>query len=147
MSQSGPKKIPNEIRTPTNPTSFGKQVQHALMDLTSVEIVTLIGNLDDLDFNKIRNESVDTFKSDANVKLVAYTRRQFDGDIVTLFPGNIDENTSTLSPSLEKVHADNVKIAIDGWNTYVSTMKDIATSIIGLIKDNKSTTSKNEGSG
>ena len=71
------------------------------------------------------------------VKILARTRIELDGDIMVLLPAEKGGDNVKISHEIMAIHKENVQTAVENWNNFMKNMLtalDLLMSITGLSK-------------
>jgi len=87
-----------------------------------MEIITAVGDVN-ANINPDLDIVIDAFK-DSELKIVARTRIELDGDIMVLLPTNNykKDGDIIINQELLSLHKDNVDVAVKNWNSFVNNM-------------------------
>ena len=71
------------------------------------------------------------------VRILARTRIELDGDIMVLFPAEKGSDDVKINQEIMAIHKENVQTAVENWNNFMKNMLtalDLLMSITGLSK-------------
>jgi hypothetical protein len=114
---------------------FIDTIKREINDLSYVEIVTAAGD-PKTDVNPDAEMVILGMKAE-EVKILARTRIELDGDIMVLLPAEKGSVDVKINQEIMAIHKENVQTAVENWNNFMKNMLtalDLLMSITGLSK-------------
>ena len=125
--------------TPTPEGGFFRKfidtIKREINDLSYVEIVTAAGD-PKTDVNPDAEMVILGMKAN-EVRILARTRIELDGDIMVLLPAEKGSDEVKINQEIMAIHKENVQTAVENWNSFMKNMLtalDLLMSITGLSK-------------
>jgi hypothetical protein len=125
--------------TPTPEGGFFRKfidtIKREINDLSYVEIVTAAGD-PKTNVNPDAEMVILGMKAE-EVKILARTRIELDGDIMVLLPAEKGSDDVKINQEIMAIHKENVQTAVENWNNFMKNMLtalDLLMSITGLSK-------------
>ena len=125
--------------TPTPEGGFFRKfintIKREINDLSYVEIVTAAGD-PKTDVNPDAEMVILGMKAE-EVRILARTRIELDGDIMVLLPAEKGSDDVKINQEIMAIHKENVQTAVENWNSFMKNMLtalDLLMSITGLSK-------------
>lgn len=115
-------------------TRFINTIKREINDLSYVEVVTAAGD-PKTDVNPDAEMVILGLKAE-EVRILARTRIELDGDIMVLLPAEKGEDLK-INKEILAIHKENVDTAVANWNNFMHNMLtalDLLMSITGLSK-------------
>jgi hypothetical protein len=125
--------------TPTPEGGFFRKfintIKREINDLSYVEIVTAAGD-PKTDVNPDAEMVILGMKAE-EVRILARTRIELDGDIMVLLPAEKGSDDVKINQEIMAIHKENVQTAVENWNSFMKNMLtalDLLMNITGLSK-------------
>lgn len=128
--------------SPTNKTEGGgffskfiNTIRKEINDLSYIEVVTAAGD-PKTDINPDAEMVIVGLKAQ-EVKILARTRIELDGDIMVLLPAEKGSDEVKINKEILAIHKENVDTAVQNWNNFMKnilTALDLLMSVTGLSK-------------
>ena len=115
--------------------NFIDTIRREIRDISYVEIVTAVGETT-ADVNPDAELVIKGVK-DANLKIMARTRIELDGDIIVILPGNTENGQTVIDKEIMTIHKENVAVAVANWNIFMQNMFNalkLVMEVTGLSK-------------
>ena len=115
-------------------TKFINTIKREINDLSYVEVVTAAGDTK-TDVNPDAENVILGLKA-VDLRILARTRIELDGDIMVLLPAEKGEDLK-INKEILAIHKENVDTAVANWNNFMHNMLtalDLLMSITGLSK-------------
>lgn len=116
----------------------GTALKNAVEDLSELSVVTTTGHVytRELDRKDPENEELNLVVPDIKSDDVcAKTLIQIDGDVITQIPvRTVDGSTAQIDERMLELHQENVKMAMENWQTVISTLGNLVQTLMGVVK-------------
>jgi len=116
-------------------SKFINTIKKEINDLSYIEVVTAAGD-PKTDVNPDAEMVILGLKAE-EVKILARTRIELDGDIMVLLPAEKGSDDVKINKEILLIHKENVDTAVANWNNFMKnilTALDLLMSITGLSK-------------
>ena len=114
---------------------FIDTIKREINDLSYVEIVTAAGD-PKTDVNPDAEDVILGVKA-LDIKILARTRIELDGDIMVLLPAEKGSDNVKINQEIMAIHKENVQTAVENWNNFIKNILsalDLLMDITGLSK-------------
>lgn len=116
-------------------SKFINTIKREINDLSYIEVVTAAGD-PKTDVNPDAEDVILGMKAE-EIKILARTRIELDGDIMVLLPAEKGSEDVRINKEIMLIHKENVDTAVTNWNNFMKNMLtalDLLMSITGLSK-------------
>lgn len=113
--------------------NFLDTIRKEIKDLSYIEVVTAIGNVK-ANVNPDAELVILGLDEKAEVTIKARTRIELDGDIMVWLPTNNKETEGeiTINQQIMDIHKENVALAVQNWNQFVTNIFEVLKTIMNL---------------
>jgi hypothetical protein len=111
---------------------FMDTMKKELQDLSYIEIITAAGDpKSDVDPENNARDLVDALRSLENVRALARTRIELDGDIGMILPTG-EGGSLTINYEILNIHKENVAVAVANWNSFVQNLLTVLDMLVSI---------------
>ena len=104
------------------------KITDQLKDLSYVEVITAKGSPD----VKIDSEKENVLDALNTVEILARTKIELDGDIITVLPITKVNGEDKINQEIMKIHKENVEVAVQNWKSFMDTILNAVSLIAEL---------------
>jgi len=118
--------------------NFIDTIKKEIRDLSYMEIITTVGDVN-ANVNPDLELVIDALKK-SELRIIARTRIELDGDIMVLLPtsNNTKDGDITINQEIMALHKENVEVAVHNWNNFMNNMLLALKTIIDITGMSKS---------
>jgi hypothetical protein len=118
--------------------NFIDTIKREIRDLSYMEIITTVGDVN-ANVNPDLELVIDALKK-SELRIIARTRIELDGDIMVLLPtsNNTKDGDITINQEIMALHKENVEVAVHNWNNFMNNMLTALKTVIEITGMTKS---------
>ena len=106
-------------------SKFYRKISDQLQDLTYVEVITMSSTSASAVTARIDTSAPDVLKEieEKQMKLLARTKIELDGDILVILP--MLNGEATVNKEILNIHKENVTVAVQNWNSFLNMIIEV----------------------